>query len=109
MLAMGESQAIECVKHFAIAIVEVFGEHYLRAPNAEDTARLLAMNEARGFPGMRVLSSTEQAPPRFSLVRSPQAHPGGPGMAWALRMDECPNPGENEEPRARLGRITPSE
>jgi hypothetical protein len=51
-LAMGESQVIECVKHFAIAIVEVFGEHYLRAPNAKDTARLLAMNEARGFPGM---------------------------------------------------------
>jgi hypothetical protein len=46
-LAMGESQAIECVEHFAIAIVEVFGKHYLRAPNVEDTARLLAMNEAR--------------------------------------------------------------
>jgi hypothetical protein len=44
--------AIECVKYFAIAIVEVFGEHYLRAPNAKDTARLLATNEARGFPGM---------------------------------------------------------
>jgi hypothetical protein len=51
-LAMGESQAIECVTHFAIAILEVFGEHYLIAPSAENTARLLAMNEARGFPGM---------------------------------------------------------
>jgi hypothetical protein len=51
-LVMVESQAIECIKHFAIAIVEVFSEHYLRAHNAEDTAKLLVMNAARGFPGM---------------------------------------------------------
>jgi hypothetical protein len=51
-LAMGESQAIKCVKRFAVAIVKVFGEVYLRAPNAEDTARLLEFNKARGFPGM---------------------------------------------------------
>jgi hypothetical protein len=38
---------------------------------------------------------------------SPSAPRKG-GMAWALRMDESPNPGENEESRARLGRITPS-
>jgi hypothetical protein len=37
--------------------------------------------------GSRVLSLTERARPRFSLVRSPRAHPGGSGMAWALRMD----------------------
>ena len=29
----------------------VFGAQYLRTPNAEDTARILARNEARGFPG----------------------------------------------------------
>ena len=51
-LAMSESQAIECVKRFAVAIVRVFGATYLRAPNAEDTARLLEENKARGFPGM---------------------------------------------------------
>ncbi|XP_062203838.1 uncharacterized protein LOC133906074 [Phragmites australis] len=33
-------------------IVEVFGDEYLRAPNKEDTARLLDMNQRRGFPGM---------------------------------------------------------
>jgi hypothetical protein len=38
---------------------------------------------------------------------SPSA-PQKPGMAWALRMDESPNPGENKEPGARLGRITSS-
>ena len=51
-LAMGESTAIMCVKRFAVAIVQVFGATYLRAPNAEDTARLLEENAARGFPGM---------------------------------------------------------
>jgi hypothetical protein len=49
---MGESTIIECLKHFVKAVVEVFGEEYLRAPNAQDTARLLAINSARGFPGM---------------------------------------------------------
>uniref|UniRef100_A0A453SSU8 DDE Tnp4 domain-containing protein n=2 Tax=Aegilops tauschii subsp. strangulata TaxID=200361 RepID=A0A453SSU8_AEGTS len=51
-LAMGESQAIMCVKRFAVGIVQVFGEEYLRSPNAEDATRLLAMNKARGFPSM---------------------------------------------------------
>jgi hypothetical protein len=51
-LAMGESTAIMCVKRFVVAIVKVFGATYLRAPNADDTARLLEANAARGFPGM---------------------------------------------------------
>ena len=51
-LAMGESQAIMCVKRFAIKIVQVFGQEYLRSPNAEDVTRRLEMNKARGFPGM---------------------------------------------------------
>ena len=41
-LAMGESQAIMCVKRFAVGIVQVFGEEYLRSPNAEDVARLFS-------------------------------------------------------------------
>jgi hypothetical protein len=51
-LAMGESTAIKSVKRFVVAIVQVYGATYLRAPNAEDTARLLEENAARGFPGM---------------------------------------------------------
>ena len=51
-LAMGESQAIMWVKRSAVGIVQVFGPEYLRTPNAEDDARLLEMNKARGFPGM---------------------------------------------------------
>ena len=31
-LAMGESQAILCVKRFVVAIVELFGPEYLRSP-----------------------------------------------------------------------------
>jgi hypothetical protein len=51
-LAMGESTTIMCVKHFAVAIMHIFGSTYLRAPNAEDRARLLEFNTDRGFPGM---------------------------------------------------------
>lgn len=51
-LAMGESTSIYFVKAFAKAVVEVFGEEYLRAPNAEDTHRILEINKSRGFPGM---------------------------------------------------------
>jgi hypothetical protein len=51
-LAMAESTSIFYVKQFAKTMVEVFGAEYLRAPNAQDTQRLLEMNKARGFPGM---------------------------------------------------------
>jgi hypothetical protein len=51
-LAMSESPSIKCVKRFAVTMVEVFGPEYLRAPNAQDTARLLEENTARGFPSM---------------------------------------------------------
>jgi hypothetical protein len=37
-LVMGENQAINCVKLFAVAIIPVFGEEYLRSPNAQNTA-----------------------------------------------------------------------
>jgi hypothetical protein len=51
-LAMGESTSILCVKRFAVAIVNVFRSTYLRAPNAQDTTRLLEFNADRGFPCM---------------------------------------------------------
>ena len=44
-LAMGESQAIMCVKRFAVGIVQVFSLGYSRAPNVEDVTRLLEMNK----------------------------------------------------------------
>jgi hypothetical protein len=51
-LAMGESTSILCVKRFAVVIVNIFGFTYLRAPNAQDTERLLEFNADRGFSGM---------------------------------------------------------
>jgi hypothetical protein len=33
-------------------VVVLFGKDYLRAPTEQDTARILAQNTARGFPGM---------------------------------------------------------
>ena len=51
-LAMAESTSIFYVKQFAKAVVQVFGAEYLRAPNAQDTQRLLEMNKAHGFLGM---------------------------------------------------------
>eukprot|EP00267_Zea_mays_P032650 XP_008666214.1 uncharacterized protein LOC103644836 [Zea mays] len=49
---IGESTAHEALKHFCTAIQTAFGPYYLRAPNAEDIARLLQVGESRGFPGM---------------------------------------------------------
>ena len=49
---MAESTALECLYKLCRAVVGVFGAQYLRSSNAEDTARILVQNEARGFPGM---------------------------------------------------------
>ena len=47
-----EATNLESCKKFVIKVCEVFGEKYLRSPNEEDIARLLAIGEERGFPGM---------------------------------------------------------
>ncbi|XP_052304121.1 uncharacterized protein LOC112325534 [Populus trichocarpa] len=49
-LQIGESTAIESLRAFVKAIVEVFGDWYLRAPNEADVCRLLSIGEKRGFP-----------------------------------------------------------
>ncbi|XP_021308022.1 uncharacterized protein LOC110432274 [Sorghum bicolor] len=49
---IGESTALDSVRHFVRAVVELFGDEYLRHPNEADTARLLAMGAKKGFPGM---------------------------------------------------------
>ncbi|XP_024006867.1 uncharacterized protein LOC112083387 [Eutrema salsugineum] len=49
---IGESTAIESMKRFCRAIVDIFSEQYLRSPTANDVARLLYIGEKRGFLGM---------------------------------------------------------
>ena len=51
-IRIGESTVIESLRRFVIGIIEVFGDEYLRSPNEQDTPRLLAIGERRGFPGM---------------------------------------------------------
>jgi hypothetical protein len=41
-LRMSESTTIDYMHRFRRAIVTVFGKNYLRSPNEEDTARILA-------------------------------------------------------------------
>jgi hypothetical protein len=47
-LRIDEDTALKCVRMFAKTLIRVFGGEYLRAPNEEDTKRLMKMNEARG-------------------------------------------------------------
>jgi len=51
-ICIGESTALEALRKFVVAVVEVFGPEYMRLPNEQDTARLLAIGASRGFPGM---------------------------------------------------------
>eukprot|EP00918_Siedleckia_nematoides_P020122 GHVU01042897.1.p1 GENE.GHVU01042897.1~~GHVU01042897.1.p1 ORF type:complete len:259 (-),score=20.79 GHVU01042897.1:434-1210(-) len=51
-LEMAPSTVHKCLKRFASAIVTKFGDEYLRRPDEHDIARLLAINNERGFPGM---------------------------------------------------------
>ncbi|XP_024315894.1 uncharacterized protein LOC100825708 [Brachypodium distachyon] len=52
IVSLAQSTMIDIFKKFVRAVVEIYGDQYLRAPNVEDTKRLIAMNSARGFHGM---------------------------------------------------------
>jgi hypothetical protein len=51
-LRMSESTCLKSMYKFCRAVIAVFGIVYLREPIVEDTARLLSINEERGFPEM---------------------------------------------------------
>ncbi|XP_012859009.1 PREDICTED: putative nuclease HARBI1 [Erythranthe guttata] len=51
-IRIGKSTSIESLRHFLKAIVAIYAEKYLRAPNEDDLSQLLQVNEQRGFPGM---------------------------------------------------------
>jgi hypothetical protein len=47
-----ESIAVESLKKFVKEVVNVFSEEYLKSPNSNEIARLVAVNEKREFLGM---------------------------------------------------------
>ena len=49
---IGESTALEALRKFVVAVVEVFEPEYMRRPNAHDTTRLLAIGASKGFPSI---------------------------------------------------------
>ena len=49
---IGESTAIESLRRFVAAVIDLFEDEYLRYPSEADTTRLLALGEKNGFPGM---------------------------------------------------------
>jgi hypothetical protein len=51
-LWMAEFIAFDCFYQFCRAVIVVFGDMYLISPTVQDTAQILAFNEARGFPRM---------------------------------------------------------
>ncbi|XP_004296239.1 PREDICTED: uncharacterized protein LOC101310791 [Fragaria vesca subsp. vesca] len=51
-IRIGESTAIEALRRFVQAVIDVFGAQYLRRPTAEDICRLLSIGECCEFRGM---------------------------------------------------------
>ncbi|XP_048602119.1 putative nuclease HARBI1 [Brassica napus] len=51
-LRLGTTTARLCVENFVEAIIDLFGDEYLRRPTPADLQRLLHIGELRGFPGM---------------------------------------------------------
>jgi nucleoside-diphosphate-sugar epimerase len=51
-LRIGKDTTTHSVRRFAKMVIRLCGSKYLRAPNEEDTKRLMKMNKKRGRPGM---------------------------------------------------------
>ncbi|KAK1664499.1 hypothetical protein QYE76_052658 [Lolium multiflorum] len=51
-LHIGEDRTMESICRFCKVMIRVYGPSYLRAPNVEDTVRLMAENGRRGSPDM---------------------------------------------------------
>ncbi|XP_058192125.1 uncharacterized protein LOC131309523 [Rhododendron vialii] len=49
-LRLRQCTTIECFEHFCRAIIEIYGDVYLRSSTVDDVSRLLAIGEACGFP-----------------------------------------------------------
>jgi hypothetical protein len=51
-LKIGETTAMTSLKLFVKSVVSIFSDEYLRSPTNHDIARLLAVGQSLGFPGM---------------------------------------------------------
>ena len=51
-IRIGENTVIKSLKFFVKVVVSIFSEEYLRSPNNNDIARLLAVGQHRGFSRM---------------------------------------------------------
>jgi hypothetical protein len=51
-MCVGESTALKCLRRFIVSMVDVFRPQYMRLPNEQNTTKLLAVGESRGFLGM---------------------------------------------------------
>jgi len=52
VVRIAKGTMIEAFKHFVRAVVDVYGDQYLRPPNDDDTRKLLASNGRRGWPSI---------------------------------------------------------
>jgi hypothetical protein len=51
-LRIGQDTNTKSVHRFAKMVIRLYDDWYLRAPNEQDTKRLMEMNEKRGWSGM---------------------------------------------------------
>ncbi|XP_019167858.1 PREDICTED: uncharacterized protein LOC109163562 [Ipomoea nil] len=73
-IQIGESTTIESLKRFCRAVVEVFGERYLRAPDANDVARLLQIGEKASYLFSNLANGI--APPCHYVIQGQQYNTG---------------------------------
>ncbi|KAL5745466.1 hypothetical protein ACOSP7_026612 [Xanthoceras sorbifolium] len=100
-IKIGESTAIESMKRFCRAVVEVFGERYLRSPNAYDVARnarkcrLYALKMEKLFNGLGKEYNTryylaDGIYPKWSTLVQTIHDPRGPKKRlFAMKQEAC--------------------
>ncbi|XP_048574065.1 uncharacterized protein LOC125554596 [Triticum urartu] len=100
-IRMAESTVLTTTMQFARTVVKVFGAEYLREPTVEDTEKLLAIGEARGFPDM--LGSVDCM---HCSKTTTQKIPSTIAAA-ASAIDDCPGEGGLERiTRRRQGKLS---
>ncbi|XP_071685104.1 uncharacterized protein [Lolium perenne] len=88
---LGKSTTLKSLRRFVRAVIEIFGDEYLRSPNADDTSRLLAIGEQRGFP------AEGEAPEVYYSINGHNYTMGyyladGIYPEWATFVKTIPNP-----------------